>query len=304
MMTRKKRNVLIFLGVLIPALVLAAMGGWYAQKHAFFRDADIIAGSEGDREIQDLSEQLGVRLDPALAQHAWLIGNRSRLVIHSGAVKRWKTEDENYGGEEYFVALPANAGAGSEGPIHVYTGTFEGENYTGSIVLIDSGAREYDGRPSAGMDVILQMRAGAGAFDDRRQRGLYANVMSNDAFWHTPEESACFYLYAPQENSWAVKPAERWLFTNPADFTLRLDPFPASLAGGGAINLIQLCGRMDFTDQGAQSVTYLKVRFGRIMMIHSDAWEEWTIRLDRGIDRSGQRGAASYTGGTEAPAGS
>ena len=294
MMTRTKRNVLIFLGVLIPVLVIAAAGGWYARKSAFFRDAEIIAGSSADSKIQALSERLDVLLDPALEQHAWLIENSGRLVIHSGAVKRWEPEDGNYGGEEYFVTLPANAGAGSEDPIHVYTGTFEGEDYTGSIVFIDGGAREYDGLPSAGLDVILQVRAHSGAFDDRRQRGLYANVMMDDAFWRVPEESASFYLYAPQENCWAVKPAERWLFTYPVDFTLRLDPFPASFTGSGEsgeINLIQLCARMDFTDQGAQSVTYLKVRFGRIMMIYSDTWEDWTIRLDRGIDRSGHTDA-------------
>ena len=72
MMTRTKRNVLIFLGVLIPVLVIAAAGGWYARKSAFFRDAEIIAGSSADSKIQALSERLDVLLDPALEQHAWL----------------------------------------------------------------------------------------------------------------------------------------------------------------------------------------------------------------------------------------
>lgn len=266
---------LIALGVLIPAAVLAAAGIWYVQQRGFFQDAEIVTGGERDSTVRELSEQLGVELDPALEQHAYLLENRDRLAIHSGAVT---LAQSNSGSQEgsYLVLMPEDVGTtGTAGPIDVYTGIFEGEDLTATVVFIDSGRQEYDGIQARGMEVILQMRPQSGKFK-RTHRGMHAEIPTN-AFWSEVEGGATFCLYSTSGGCWAVKPAQRSVYSD----DLCLDHFPAAFRRSdenASIDLVQLCCRMNFALQGDLKGWYVPFSFilGRLMLFSSD-YETWEI---------------------------
>lgn len=266
---------LIALGVLIPAAVLAAAGIWYVQQRDFFQDVEIVTGGERDSTVRELSEQLGVELDPSLEQHAYLLENRDRLAIHSGAVT---LAQSNSGSQEgsYLVLLPEDVGTtGTADPIDVYTGIFEGENLTATVVFIDSGRQEYDGIQARGMEVILQMRPQSGKFK-RTCRGMHAGIPTN-GFWSELEGDATFCLYSTSGGCWAVKPAQRSVYSD----DLCLDRFPAAFRrsdGNAPIDLVQLCCRMNFALQGDLKGWYVPFSFilGRLMLFSSD-YETWEI---------------------------
>lgn len=266
---------LIALGVLIPAAVLAAAGIWYVQQRDFFQDAEIVAGGERDSTVRVLSEQLGVELDPALEQHAYLLENRDRLAIHSGAVT---LAQPNSGSREgsYLLLLPEDVGTTDmAAPIDVYTGIFEGEDLTATVVFIDSGQQEYDGIQARGLEVILQMRPQSEKFK-RTRRGMHAEIPTN-GFWSGLEDGATFCLYSTSGGCWAVKPAQRSVYND----DLCLDRFPTAFRrsdGNVPIDLVQLCGRMNFALQGDLKGWYVPFSFilGRLTLFSSD-YEIWEI---------------------------
>lgn len=266
---------LIALGVLIPAAVLAAAGIWYVQQRDFFQNAEIVTGGERDSTVRELSEQLGIELDSALEQHAYLLQNRDRLAIHSGAVT---LAQSNSGSQEgsYLVLLPEDVGTtGTADPIDVYTGMFEGEDLTATVVFIDSGRQEYDGIRAQGMEVILQMRPQSGKFK-RTRRGMHAEIPTN-GFWSELEDGATFCLYSTSGGCWAVKPAQRSVYSD--DLCLARFPAAFRLCGGNApIDLVQLCGRMNFALQGDLKGWYVPFSFilGRLTLFSSDH-EIWEI---------------------------
>lgn len=275
-MKKGLKGALVALGVLLPAAVLVVGGIWYAQQDDFFRDAEIIAGGEQDSAAQELSAQLGVELNPALEQHAYLLENRNRLAIHSGAIALLRVEEEGYNGDGYLVLLPEDVGTtGADDPIDVYTGMLEGDDFTATMVLIDSGRREYDGIQARGMEVILQMRARSEKFE-RTRRGMRAEITTN-GFWSELEGDAFFCLHSTSGGCWAVKPANRSVYSN----NLYLDRFPAAFRwsdGHAPIDLIQLCGRMNFAVQGDLKGWHIPFSFilGRLMIFSSD-YETWWI---------------------------
>lgn len=227
-MTRTKRNVLIALGVLIPAVLIAAGSGWYLQQRAFFRETEIIVGGQRDDAVRELSEQLGIELDPAVEQHAWLIENRDRLMIYQNFI-------ETQLGNEMQVIQPQAEPVAD--PVSVYTGHWEMKGHAVNIVLIDSGPQEYEGLTAAGMDMILQVRAGS-FFSPLR----YVNAsIEQSAFWSALEGDSACLLYSPAGNCWAAGRAE-------LTATLGKYSCPQSFIGSGAsrgkVDLIQLCGRI------------------------------------------------------------
>lgn len=269
-MRKSVKNMLITLGVLIPAAALAVTGSWYAQQYEFFRDAEIVAEGERDSAAQELSKQLGIELDPALEQHAYLLENRDRLVIHSGAIALSPPK------VDYLVLLPEDVGStGEDDPINVYTGEFEGKDFTATVALIDSGSQEYDGVQARGMDVILQMRAQSEKFK-RTCRGMHAEIPTN-GFWSTLPGDTTFCFYSTSDGCWAVKPAKRSVYND----DLCLDRFPASFRwenGYAPIDLVQLCGRMNFAVQGDLKGRHIPFSFilGRLQVFSSD-YETWGI---------------------------
>lgn len=265
-MTKKRVKILAAGGVLAVAVVIAAVAGWYGGQRAFFRDAEIIPGSaEQDASVQALSEQLGIELDPGLEQHAWLLANRGRLVIHSGAFELMNPQEDGWSRNRKLDVHKVKGDTAEDNLIHIYTDTVDLENSVANLVFIDSGMREYDGMLAVGMNIIVQWRSDAGTFDSG-QRGIHA-VMENGGFWSALDDEAYCYLHSAEDN-WAVKRMS-------ATPNLCQERFPSSFigcGGNGKIDLIQLCGRIIFSGQSERwgNSMDLNLILGRFSPFRSD----------------------------------
>lgn len=265
-MTKKRVKMLAAGGALAVAVVITAAIGWYGGQRAFFRDTEIIPGSaEQDASVQALSEQLGIELDPGLEQHAWLLTNRERLVIHSGAFELMNMQEDGWSRNRILDVQKVKGDTAEDNLIHIYTDTVDLEDSVANMVFIDSGMREYDGMLAVGMNIIVQWCSDAGVFESG-QRGIHA-VMENGGFWSAMDDEALCYLHSA-DGDWAVKRMS-------AAPDLCQDRFPASFIGGGGngkIDLIQLCGRMIFSDQSERwgNSMGLNLIFGQISLFHHD----------------------------------
>lgn len=261
-MTRTKRNVLIALGALILAALIAAVSGWYIQQRAFFRETEIVAGGERDSAVQYLSEQLGIELDPAIEQHVWLIENRDRLVIYQNYI------DSSTSNEMQVIPPTARDVANL---VSVYTGYCEMKGHMINIVLIGSGSQEYEGLTADGMDMILQVRAGP-FYSPLR----YVDAsIENDAFWSALEEDSACLLYSSAGNCWAVGRGD-------LTSTLGKRQCPQSFAGSGVssekVDLIQLCGRIILGLQDMRDEYWLQIDFRAGQRYDPEA-EYWGVEV-------------------------
>lgn len=265
-MIKKRVKMLAVGGVLAVAVVIAAVAGWYGGQRAFFRDAEIVPGStEPDSSVQALSEQLGIELDPGLEQHAWLLANRERLVIHSGAFELMNMQEDGWSRSRRLDVHKVKGDTTEDNLIHIYTDTVDLEDSVANLVFIDIGMREYDGMLAVGLNMIVQWRSDAGAFDSG-QRGIHA-VMENGGFWSALYDEAYCYLHSA-DGDWAVKHMS-------AKPDLCQERFPSSFigcGGNGKIDLIQLCGRMIFSGQSERwgNSMDLNLILGQLSLFHHD----------------------------------
>lgn len=259
-MTRNKRSVLITLSILIPATLAAITVGGYLQQRVFFHETELIAGGGQDSAVQELSRQLGIELDPAIEQHAWLIENRGRLVIYQNFIEAQLANAMQ-------VIQPKTERV--DDLVNVYTGHWEQKGHAVNIVLVGSGPREYGGLMADGMDMILQVRAGT-LFSPLR----YVDAsIEQEAFWSMLEEDSACLLYSSKGNCWSVGRAD-------LTATLGKRHCPQSFIGSGVscepVDLVQLCGRVVAGMQeraGEHQKIQIDIRTGQWYDPTSEGWQ-------------------------------
>ncbi len=125
------------LAAAICTVMLTGTGGilaWAGRQFEFFEDRDGLSiayrnASEGEPWVQALSEEIGIRLDPALGKHAELLSERDRLVVCPNTLQFTPVEGGWFRGSidrsRYIFSeqsLPAD-------PLYVYTGGFTADGY-------------------------------------------------------------------------------------------------------------------------------------------------------------------------------
>lgn len=273
----KKRKILIAVlvqvGIVVIVVLTSAALVIYRsaqEEQESFQNVEIIAAGTQDSTVQGLSAQFGIALDPALEQHAYLLENRDRIVIHSGAVAFEEMERSS----GYILRVPAeNRVARADAPVHVYTGTLELEGRVANIALIDAGPQPYDGLPARGLDVIVQMRSLSGGFASG-QRGIRILSSAEGGFWSV-EKGIFFCLRSADDSRWGV-------LRSSAKMPIALEPFPASFGesdSSGIIDLVQLCGRIVFStqDDSSEIITGISLVLGELTALGDG--EFWDITI-------------------------
>ena len=220
------------IGVAAGFLFLLAAGGVLAgeaSRQIRFHDDAVLYPETAAREerVTRLSEQLKIRLDPALEHHRRLIERADRLIVFENCV------DES-GWIDGEGVLPAQKQL-PENTVCVYTGEKTVDGVKINAALVDDSARD-DGV----LEVVVQLQPETGCFPhDMRAVSVVTSYLS----WVTEgDDYSSFYFFSDAADCWLEKRPE-------GDFeALELEYFPAALTRAmtgektGRTELIQIWG--------------------------------------------------------------
>lgn len=242
------------LAAAICTVMLTGTGGilaWAGRQFEFFEDRDGLSiayrnASEGEPWVQALSEEIGIRLDPALGKHAELLSERDRLVVCPNTLQFTPVEGGWFRGSidrsRYIFSeqsLPAD-------PLYVYTGGFTADGYDVRMALIGMDTCQVAGVDVPAFEVAIEIRPESVKFamlTDEISATMLGQFRWRGTTSYPGEEEPgqAVYLYSSDAGVWFEKMEDFFILTSGGSIPSLMLGMPS---GGyfGRVDLCQLWG--------------------------------------------------------------
>lgn len=216
-MMKKTKHLLLTAAFIILAAVTIGAVGWTIKYFNFYGNlgtpnGSFVAATPEEAEVQELSEQLGIKLDPALEKHAALLDARDRLVIYQDALQFTRMEDGWYRGTVDCSQAVRSGQPLSEDSLYIYTGGYTDGGYITNYILISGEEREIAGVITPVFGLVVQLRPESSSFPsgDRSviiRTGSYTNFAWQAAGAQTEvtDSDQAVYLYSDGAGAWFQK---------------------------------------------------------------------------------------------------
>lgn len=255
-MTKKGKRRLLSFGISMMIFFLTGdVVSWAIGQFSFFEENDeatvtCIAVSEPEPWVQDLSEQMGIDLDPALERHAALLARRDRLVVCPDTLRFTRTEAGCFRGSVERSPSDLSGRSLPEQPVYVYTGEYADGDYIAHVALLEDRGREKSEYDILECELIVQLQPQADFFPPGDHELTIRSAPTTTGRLFLPQAEPAIYLRAPRAGYWVGRTREKANLAVGSNIPVLI--FGTASGGGtGRTDRIQYWSMPVYHDEGA-----------------------------------------------------
>lgn len=207
----KKKKILLAAAFLLLLIVTISVADRVGKEFEFFDGAVFVADrSEQEEQVRELSDELGIVLNPGLDKHDELLSYGDRLVVRRDVFHFTETESGWWRGTVDPSWVNPSEDSLPEATLCAYTGGYECADYSLNFVLIDKGTQEINSLTFHCTEVMFQLRPKSNAYVLKnmmksREIGMRETVQNIAFSMEDVESDIAFYLHSEQAGCWVVK---------------------------------------------------------------------------------------------------